>query len=107
MFLFCLILPSQHGVCNLITMYWSTLKNNYVLVYTEKRLLPTCILTRINKRFKKKKSFPWNIDISNYKNKLPWINATLAGDIKFKNKLYHRAKRYPSQLNQLKYKDHK
>ena len=24
------------------------------------------------------KSFPWNIDISNYKNKLPWINATVA-----------------------------
>ena len=28
--------------------------DNYVLVYTEKRLLPTCIFTRINKRFFKK-----------------------------------------------------
>ena len=53
------------------------------------------------------KHFPLKETCSNYKGRLPWINETLRQEIRIKNKMLFRCKRYPTQLNIVAYKDYK
>ena len=56
---------------------------------------------------KYEKHFPIKETRSNYKGRLPWINERLGQEIRRKNKMFFRCKRYPTQLNIVAYKDYK